>query len=193
MDFITIFDLGVFAFVLILGIKGVINGLIKEVFGLIGLIGGIVLASRFAKEAGEFVSDNVFKLDGDSVIFFVGFLVLLIGFWISCIAVGVFLSKLIGLSGLGFLDKIGGFIIGSAKIFFAFAVLFAIISNMQVLNSKIEPYFNGSKLYPVLLSSGKWIMNIDVNGIKNGVDSLQKPFENVEDNETKLELNSTMN
>lgn len=195
MDFITIFDLGVAALVLILGIKGVINGLIKEVFGLVGLIGGIVVASRFAKEAGELVSEKVYKLDGDSVLFFMGFLVLLIGFWLACLAIGAFLSKMVGLSGLGFLDKIGGFIIGSAKIFLAFSVLFAIISNMQTINSKIEPYFQGSKLYPILLSSGKWIMNLDVNGIKNGVGDLRVPFENGERNEsnkTQTELNSTI-
>ena len=195
MDFITIFDLGVAALVLILGIKGVINGLIKEVFGLVGLIGGIVVASRFAKEAGELVSEKVYKLDGDSVLFFMGFLVLLIGFWLACLAIGAFLSKIVGLSGLGFLDKIGGFIIGSAKIFLAFSVLFAIISNMQTINSKIEPYFQGSKLHPILLSSGKWIMNLDVNGIKNGVGDLRVPFENGERNEsdkTQTELNSTI-
>ncbi len=195
MDFITMFDLGVAALVLILGIKGVINGLIKEVFGLVGLIGGIVVASRFAKEAGELVSEKVYKLDGDSVLFFMGFLVLLIGFWLACLAIGAFLSKMVGLSGLGFLDKIGGFIIGSAKIFLAFSVLFAIISNMQTINSKIEPYFQGSKLYPILLSSGKWIMNLDVNGIKNGVGDLRVPFENGERNEsdkTQTELNSTI-
>lgn len=195
MDFITIFDLGVAALVLILGIKGVINGLIKEVFGLVGLIGGIVVASRFAKEAGELVSEKVYKLDGDSVLFFMGFLVLLIGFWLACLAIGAFLSKMVGLSGLGFLDKIGGFIIGSAKIFLAFSVLFVIISNMQTINSKIEPYFQGSKLHPILLSSGKWIMNLDVNGIKNGVGDLRVPFENGERNEsdkTQTELNSTI-
>ena len=195
MDFITIFDLGVAALVLILGIQGVLNGLIQEVFGLVGLIGGIVVASRFAKEAGELVSEKVYKLDGDSVLFFMGFLVLLIGFWLACLAIGAFLSKMVGLSGLGFLDKIGGFIIGSAKIFLAFSVLFAIISNMQTINSKIEPYFQGSKLHPILLSSGKWIMNLDVNGIKNGVGDLRVPFENGERNEsdkTQTELNSTI-
>jgi colicin V production protein len=192
MDFITIFDLGVIALVLILGIKGVINGLIKEVFGLVGLIGGIVVASRFAKEAGELVSEKIYKLDGDSVLFFIGFLVLLIGFWLACLAIGMFLSKLVGLSGLGFLDKIGGFIIGSAKIFLAFSVLFAIIANMQVINSKIEPYFQNSKLYPVLLSAGKWIMNVDVSGIKSGVRSIKVPIENDEINETNLESNLTI-
>ena len=44
-------DIAVVAFTLILGIKGIINGLIKELFGLIGLIGGLVIATRFSDVA----------------------------------------------------------------------------------------------------------------------------------------------
>ena len=51
MEFVTLFDVVVVSLVLILGIKGVISGLIKEIFGLVGLIGGIVVASRFAAKA----------------------------------------------------------------------------------------------------------------------------------------------
>ena len=56
MDFITLFDVVVVSLVLILGIKGVISGLIKEIFGLIGLIGGIVVASRFGVRVGNLIS-----------------------------------------------------------------------------------------------------------------------------------------
>ena len=51
MDLVTWFDIIVIALVLILGVKGIINGLIKETFGLIGLIGGLVVASRFSDVA----------------------------------------------------------------------------------------------------------------------------------------------
>lgn len=54
MDFVTWFDIIVIALVLILGIKGILNGLIKEVFGLIGLIGGLIVASRFSDVAEKF-------------------------------------------------------------------------------------------------------------------------------------------
>ena len=70
MEFVTLFDVVVVSLVLILGIKGVISGLIKEIFGLVGLIGGIVVASRFAAKAGQIISDKVYKLDGDTVVFF---------------------------------------------------------------------------------------------------------------------------
>ena len=87
MDFITLFDVVVVSLVLILGIKGVISGLIKEIFGLIGLIGGIVVASRFGVRVGNLISDKIYKLDGDSVLFFAGFLTTLIVFWLLCLEV----------------------------------------------------------------------------------------------------------
>ena len=193
MDFVTLFDVVVVSLVLILGIKGVISGLIKEIFGLIGLIGGIVVASRFGARVGTLISDNIYKVEGDSVLFFAGFLATLIVFWVLCLGIGAFLSKLIGLSGLGFLDKLGGFIIGSAKIFLVFAVLIVTISNIQVLNNKIEPYFRGSKLYPILLDTGKWIMNVDVKGIASGVGNIETPFDaSMQEQRPNLEINSTI-
>ena len=193
MEFVTLFDVVVVSLVLILGIKGVISGLIKEIFGLVGLIGGIVVASRFAAKAGQIISDKVYKLDGDTVVFFAGFLSTLIVFWVVCLGIGAFLSKLVGLSGLGFLDKLGGFAVGSAKIFLVFAVLIVTVSNIQVLNNKIEPYFAGSKLYPVLLETGKWIMNVDVKAIAGGVGNIETPFDAAkQEHKPNLELNSTI-
>ena len=46
MDAVSWFDLVVVALVLVLGIKGLLNGFIKEIFGIIGLIGGVIVASR---------------------------------------------------------------------------------------------------------------------------------------------------
>ena len=193
MEFVTLFDVVVVSLVLILGIKGVISGLIKEIFGLVGLIGGIVVASRFAAKAGQIISDKVYKLDGDTVVFFAGFLSTLIVFWVVCLGIGAFLSKLVGLSGLGFLDKLGGFVVGSAKIFLVFAVLIVTVSNIQVLNNKIEPYFAGSKLYPVLLETGKWIMNVDVKAIAGGGGNIETPLDAAkQEHKTNLELNSTI-
>ena len=81
MDFITWFDIIVIAVVVILGIKGVINGLIKEIFGLIGIIGGVIVASRNANLVGEQISLYLYQLS-DSAEFFFGFLLTLIIFFI---------------------------------------------------------------------------------------------------------------
>ena len=170
-----------------------ISGLIKEIFGLIGLISGIVVASRFGIKVGHLISDNIYKMDGDSILFFAGFLTTLIIFWLLCLGIGAFLSRLVRLSGLGFLDKMGGFVIGSAKIFLVFAVLIVTISNIQVLNNKIEPYFRGSKLYPILLDTGKWIMNVNVKGISGGVGNIETPFDaSMQEQRPNFEINSTI-
>lgn len=168
-------DIAVVAFTLILGVKGIINGLIKELFGLIGLIGGLVIATRFSDVAEKFINENIYKFDNGSMLQFVAFVSLWIVFWLICLLIGKFLAKMLALSGLGFLDRLGGFVVGSAKIFLTFAAVLAVASGTGV-NSLIEPYVKDSKIYPVLLSAGKWITNIDVKKIANDIDvAIQRP------------------
>lgn len=174
MEFVAWFDIIVISLTLILGIKGALNGLIKEVFGLIGLIGGLVMASRFSQVAERFINENIYKFENSSLLQFVGFIALWIVFWIVCLMVGKFLSRLIALSGLGFLDKFGGFLAGSGKIFLTFSAVIAVASGTHI-NDMIAPYFKGSKVYPVLLNTGKWIINLDVNNIKDEVGDMLAP------------------
>ena len=49
MQDFAVFDLIIIAITLILGLKGLFRGLIKEVFGIIGIIGAIFVASRISK------------------------------------------------------------------------------------------------------------------------------------------------
>ena len=55
------FDLIVTIIILFLGLKGVINGFFKEIFGLVGIIGGIFIASRVGDEVGQTLSDLIFN------------------------------------------------------------------------------------------------------------------------------------
>lgn len=183
MQLVEWFDIIIIGAVLILGIKGIINGLIKEIFGLIGLVGGLVVSSRFSQVASAFINDKIYRIENQSLLDFVGFLTLWLGFWIVCILIGKFLSKLVGASGLGFLDRIGGFIAGSGKIFLVLAAVLAVISNTN-LNSKIEPYFKDSHVYPVLLEAGKWIANMDVKAMK---DDLSNVVDRTKDESKKLD------
>lgn len=96
------FDAFILGFTLLLGLKGIINGLIKEIFGLLGIIGGVFIASKYATQAAEFIQSAFYKIENQSLAGFAGFLAILIIFWIVCLLVGNFLSKLIKLSGLGF-------------------------------------------------------------------------------------------
>ncbi|MBQ3166673.1 CvpA family protein [Campylobacter sp.] len=190
MDFITWFDIIVIAVVVILGIKGVINGLIKEVFGLIGIIGGVIIASRNANLVGEQISLYLYELS-DSAEFFFGFLLALLLFWFVCLLLGNLLSKMLKMSGLGFVDRLLGFFVGAAKIFLVLAILAAIVSKISILNQKISPFFEGSKVYPILLSAGQFIMAMDISSVKDSVENTKIVVPEILDNNDSMEQNLT--
>ena len=171
MDLVTWFDIIIIALVLMLGVKGIINGLIKETFGLIGLIGGLVVASRFSDVAEGFISKNIYKFENASLLQFVAFIGLWLVFWLVCLLVGKFLSKIVSVSGLGFLDRLGGFVMGSGKIFLTFSAVIAVMAGTS-LNNIIEPYAKNSNIYPLLLQTGRWITNINIKNIKNEIDEM---------------------
>ena len=153
------FDAFVIGFTLLLGLKGILNGLIKEVFGLLGIIGGVFLASVYADKCAAFICETFYKIENEALASFAGFLAILILFWIFCLLFGNFLAKLIKLSGLGFLDRMGGFVFGSAKIFLVFAILVFCIARIDFLDDKLEKFAAGSYTLSVLKNVGSLIMN----------------------------------
>ena len=60
---IHLFDLVVGVIILLLGLKGILNGFFKELFGLIGIIGGIFVASRIGASIGNLLNDIIFHLN----------------------------------------------------------------------------------------------------------------------------------
>lgn len=172
------FDLIVISLVLILAIKGLLNGFIRELFGIIGLIGGVIIASRYATNAGEFISNNIYVINSSSWYFF-GFLAVLVIFWVLCLVLGRVFAKMLSMSGFAFVDRALGFLLGSAKIFLVFAIFSAIIASIPIINDKIAPYAQKSIVYPFLLESGKFIMNVDYKNLP-GLDniSVKKTLEN---------------
>ena len=79
------FDVFILGFTLLLGLKGILNGLIKEAFGLLGIVGGVFIASKYSNQAALFIQDTFYKIQNESLASFVGFLALLILFWKSFI------------------------------------------------------------------------------------------------------------
>ena len=159
----SMFDLISLALVLILGIKGIINGFVKEVFGLLGIIGGIYFASRYAHEAGKMINDHIFAFNNQASLYLFGFIAVLIIFWITCIFLGYLIAQALSLSGLGMIDRLAGFVIGSMKIFLVFSVLAVTLTNIEFIKSRIEPYVAKSMMFPLFLETGKYIVKLDTN------------------------------
>jgi len=155
------FDITIGAIVLILGIKGFMNGFIKEVFGLAGLIGGVYFASRLADTAATFIDTNFLHLENSALLKLLGFLAILIIIWLSATILGSIFSKLTSASGLGFLNRLFGFIAGGGKYFLIFALIVTALSNVTLVKDNLEKYVQDSVLYPYLKEAGSIIINLD--------------------------------
>lgn len=155
------FDLVVGVIILLLGLKGILNGFFKELFGLIGIIGGIFIASRVGDDVGQLLSDMIFKFDSQAAISFTGFLVTLALFWLLMILTGMLFKKLSALSGFGAMDHILGFIVGSGKFFLIASVIVYAMFNVNAIRKNLEPAMQNSFLFDAMVSTGGFIMKID--------------------------------
>lgn len=155
------FDAVIGAIILILGIKGFVNGFIKEVFGLAGLVGGVYFASRFSEKAAGFISSNFVQIQNTALLNLLGFFVILLIIWFSVTLLGILISKLVNLSGLGFINRLLGLVTGAGKNFIIFALIVTALSNVSLINNRLEKYVANSQLYPLLKETGSYLINLD--------------------------------
>lgn len=166
-----ILDFVIIGLTLIIGIGGILSGLIKEGFGLAGILIGVYVSTSKSKVAGDLINQYVYKTDNEFLLNLLGFISVLVIVWSVFIILGRIISKLASLSGLGMFDKIMGFIFCSGKIFIVFSIIASCINAMPFLNAKTEKIFSDSKVYPVLISLGNSIANIEI--VQNAIKSKQ--------------------
>jgi len=183
---INYFDLIVSIIILFLGLKGILNGFFKEVFGLIGIVGGIFVASRVGNDVGKFLSDLIFHFENSSAVNFTGFLTTLAIFWLLMIGVGHLFKQLSSLSGLGGIDQILGFIFGASKFFLIAAVIAHAAYNINAIKSVIDDSsLKTSYLFPILTQAGSVIMKIDPVEVSQDINATTKSIQNAAQNLTK--------
>lgn len=188
---VNYFDLIASIIILLLGLKGIINGFFKEVFGLVGIIGGIFIASRLGDDVGLFLSDTIFNFQNSSAISFTGFLTTLAIFWLLMIIVGQIFKKLSSLSGLGAIDKILGFVFGASKFFLIAAVIAHALYNINAAKSVIDDTtLKSSVLFPILVETGSMIMKLDPVQIS---DDINKTASSIEDKAKEITSKSAQN
>ena len=168
MDDLNLFDIIVLVLITLLGLKGLIRGFIKEVFGLVGIVGGVFIASRVSAPVGNLIN-GLIPIDNESTRLLFGFVVSLVGFWIVAYAIGMIISKISSLSGLGIFDRLLGFVFGAAKVFFIFSIIVYAISQVEAIKKGLEPKIANSIVYPLLEATGSYIIKLDTTKLQNGV------------------------
>lgn len=168
LDF-SIFDMVIIGVTLALGLKGLFKGFIKEISGLIGIIGGIFVASRFADVVGNAIAPT-FAITSEATISLIGFVCALIAFWLVIYILGMITSKIFAISGLGIIDRLFGFIFGSAKIFLILAVIAHALYQVESFRNKLDTKFQNSQVFPLLLETGSYIVKLDTKEISKSIE-----------------------
>ena len=168
MENINIFDMIVLTLVVLLGLKGLLRGFIKEFFALFGIIGGIFIASRLSLKVGKFI-DNIIFFDNNNTIVLIGFIVALAIFWILAYIVGSILSKVLSLSGFGIFDRFLGFVFGMGKIFLLFSTVAYLISQVEIINDNLSDKLSNSITFPILKVTGSYIIKLDTAKLEKDI------------------------
>lgn len=159
------FDIIIGSIVVILGFKGFMNGFAKELFGLIGLIGGVYIASRTAESIGNIIDKELFQMNNPATLKLFGFIAVLAGVWILSVIVGSIFTRLTRMSGLGFFDSLFGFIFGAWKYFLVFALIVTALSNVTLVRDNLQEHISNSLLYPYLKNAGSFLINLDTTQV----------------------------
>ena len=191
MQDFSVFDLIIITITLILGLKGLFRGLIKEVFGIIGIIGAIFVASRISKETGDLLAP-VLVLENEATIKLIGFITALIAVWLVVYTAGVIVSKIFSASGLGVVDRIFGFIFGASKVFLIFSVIAYALYQVQSFRKVMDEKFNNSFVMPHLISVGSVIIKLDTSAVTTSVNKVidtTKTSQVIEDTKNSMKEN----
>lgn len=168
LENISIFDIVVVSLVVILGLKGLFRGFTKEFFALVGIIGGVFVASRLSSDAGE-ILNNMIPMENENTILLAGFVVSLVLFWILAYVIGSILAQVFKMSGLGIFDRLLGFIFGSGKIFLLFSIISYAVTQVQIINDNLAPKLENSIVFPLLKDTGSYIIQLDTSGFQEEV------------------------
>ena len=144
MDGVNLFDVITISLIVILGLKGLMSGFFKEAFGLLGIVGGVYFGSRHGSELGVWISDNIFALQNPNTSVLIGFIVVLMAFWIAMIVAGKMFASMMKLSGLGGTDKFLGFAFGSGKIFIITSIIIYALMNINIVKTNLSKYKDNS-------------------------------------------------
>jgi membrane protein required for colicin V production len=142
-----------------LGVKGVLKGFVAEVSGFLAIIGGVFVSSRFGAIMSDFLG-GIFSSLGHTTLTILSFLAVFGLFWFGVVSLAGILTKSLQNLGLGTLDKALGFVVSGGKIFFVLSVIAFASSSIALLKPKVEQLASDSKLYPIMVSTGGFLINL---------------------------------
>jgi membrane protein required for colicin V production len=165
---ITYFDVIVGMIIIVLGIKGVLNGFSRELFGLVGVVGGLFVAFQIGGLIGQLLNNFIFKFHETKAINFLGFMFTLVIFAFIMNTLGqAFKKHVIAMSGLGPIDKTLGFFVGGGKFFLIFSIIVYAFFSITMVRNAFGERMKHSFFFKPMFMTGNFIVHMQVDDIKS--------------------------
>ncbi len=164
------FDIIVFTVIGVLTIIGLCNGMVKQLFGLAGLVAGYMLAMKFYQPCSKFLTSfppGTAKAISFIAIFFVCILLAHI--------IGWMVGRFFAISGLGFLNRIGGGFLGFLK---GCLIVCVMVIVLKTFFPSYNNFFKRSHTIKYILSVTtilKKVTHDDIKAKYNGKIGKEKP------------------
>lgn len=176
MNSFTYIDIGIIVVVMLMGIKGIWQGMIRGLASLLGILFGVIVASRFYNDAGEIFASVIYDFGSVELNALVGFIILLLGVWVVILCIGEVIYKVVKFTPLAFLDGALGFVLSSLKAFLFVSIIVFGISQINWLNNLNQKLSNNSYLYPAMKSVAMAIMNLEqIQQAKQNLQNIELP------------------
>lgn len=162
-------DITIIVLVLLMSLKGLMNGFLREIFGFVGLIGGVFIASRGAGPLAQYIDSNLFHLENFAALKLIGFLLLLGVVWAATVLVG---NVIVGVSKGGThsgIDRFFGMIVAGIKYFLIFSLIVSALFRSPLIKENTGNTLKQSRLYPTLDKVGSMLINLAPLGKKNSI------------------------
>ena len=113
-------DIAILLIITASSVIGLVRGLVKEFFAMIALVGGLVLAIYFSSAPAKWIPATQWNLlgstiDSHAVSFIVSFIVIVIATMIMGRLIGVGISRVVTVGGIGNINRFLGLIFGIVR------------------------------------------------------------------------------
>lgn len=153
-------DIGIIAVVLILAIRGMQNGLLQEIAGLIGFVLGIFLATKYFGLGATYIKYIGLEFDNQSISWILSFIIILSVTWVICLVIGVVISRFVVIMpSLNAINYFGGYLFAALKYFLILSAILYGLTQIDFLKKPINDNFKATMTYPIMMEISQKIMN----------------------------------
>lgn len=192
MDNLGYIDFILLALIIFAGVRGFLSGFIRELSGLLSLIVGVVFASRYAFDAGEWIRAKISPLESTTFATLLGFVAILLFVWVLFLILR-FVFAYFALSLFpNYLNRLLGVLFGLLKAFIALAVLLHLVFRIEFVRDRLLEHFTThSMFYSGMEVVASKIVGANIlRSIPKSPEEIQEKLEEIKDKvqETKDEV-----